>query len=411
MLRISRLPLSPTTPLAARLVPTLLACSIAGACGAGGSSEAEDDAAEVGTDSLTSMGETDLPTEDTSMSSDTADTDGGSDDGSSGAAGPNGCGDSTFVLTHQPTNVVLVLDKSFSMVDPENLWDHDNDAETEPVTRWTSLHNSVSFMLDEFDTGLNFGAVLFPSIEVPDMDRENACLVGETPDADVASENGASILDVLPGADAVDLFGGTPASAGITTSLEHLRSLDGEVPRALILLTDGAANCAEGVDESDVYRIYDEALPELVAAAYADEDIPTYVIGIDILDEVVQYPMDNPFVRLNEVAVAGGFPRPGEEKFYNAQDEEELRLAMSQISSQIGCILPLDEAPVAPDLLVVEIDGETIPQVDECSDDDEGWRFTNPEGPYDEIELCAAACHALHESGALEVNYVCVAPG
>ncbi len=319
---------------------------------------------------------------------------------------PGTCGASTFMLDHQPTNVVLVLDKSYSMI--EFSWDHDNDPDTGVVSRWSSLHGSVSLIVNEFDDGLNFGAVLFPSSQVPDNEPETACMVGLEPDAAVAPNNGEVVLESLPPADETDIFGGTPASEGIATALNHLRSLDPTVPRAIILVTDGAANCLPGTSGNDVFTFYDENLPALVAEAYNEEEIPTYVVGIDIVDAVVQFPEDNPFERLNEVAIAGGFPQPGAEKFHNAQNEEELRSAISQISSQIGCIIPLDMEPEQPDLLSIFINGEEVPYVEACEGNDVGWTYTMPDGPYDEIELCADACDDLHNVGTLSAHYNCI---
>ncbi|MCA9706407.1 MAG: VWA domain-containing protein [Myxococcales bacterium] len=332
------------------------------------------------------------------------------DESSSGTeteGGVPGCGASTFMLEHQPTNVVLVLDKSYSMVDPANYWDHDNDPTTPVTTRWHSLYDSVQFIVDEFDDGLNFGAVLFPAVDVPDNEPETACWVELEPDAPVMPAGGAAVMASLPGPEAEDLYGGTPASEGISTALNHLRSLDPVLPRAMILVTDGAANCLAGTSDDAVFNLYDENLPVLVAEAFEEEDIPTYVVGIDIIDGIATYPQDNPFVRLNEVAIAGGFPQPGAEKFHNAQDEEELRSAISQITSQIGCVIPLDMAPEEPDLLSIFIDGDEIPFVESCDVSDLGWHYTHPEGPYDEIELCAEACDALHNVGTLAAQYNC----
>ncbi|MEX1369482.1 MAG: vWA domain-containing protein [Nannocystaceae bacterium] len=334
-------------------------------------------------------------------------------DGSEGADSsgeePNSCGAATFELQHEPANVVLVLDKSYSMVD--NSWDHDGMPQTEPVTRWNSLHSSVAFIVDELDDGLNFGAVLFPAVDVPDNASETACDVRSEPDAGVAPQNGEAVLAALPGPDEVELYGGTPASGGITTALDHLGSIDDGLPQALILITDGAANCLEGTGGEAVFTQYDENLAGLVAEAYQERGIPTFVVGIDIVDGIAQYPQDNPYERLNEVAIAGGFPRPGVERFHNAQDEEELRSAISQVTSQIGCTIPLDPPPELPDLLTIEIGGVEIERVDSCEGVDEGWRYTAPEGPYDEIELCSGSCDALHQLGTLSANYDCIPQG
>lgn len=369
-------------------------------------------AGACGDDSAGAEGETGIQLPTGGETAEGGTLDGGTLDGTAteteGDTVPNNCGASTFMLEHQPTNVVLVLDKSYSMID--NSWDHDNDPATGDVTRWHSLYDSVEFIIEEFDDGLNFGAVLFPAASVPDNEWQNACYVEIEPDAAVAPSNGEEVLAVLPGRDSLEIFGGTPASGGILTALNHLRSLDPALPRAMILITDGAANCLDGTSDQDVFDLYDENLPALVAEAFNDEDIPTYVVGIDIIDGIATYPQDNPYVRLNEVAIAGGFPQPGAEKFHNAQDEDELRAAISQISSQIGCIVPL-EAPELPELLSIFIDGEEVPRVDSCEGESFGWRYTNPMGPYDEIELCADACDALHNIGTLSATYNCVPQG
>ncbi|MCH9683420.1 MAG: VWA domain-containing protein [Deltaproteobacteria bacterium] len=363
--------------------------------------------AACGDDATAGAGDTgiELPTGGDSSGEDTA----GADETATDGGVPNNCGASTFELVHQPTNIVLVLDKSGSMV--ENWWDHDGDPGTDFVTRWNSLHSSVRFITDQFDDGLNFGAVLFPAIDVPSNDFDIACRVDIEPNAAVAPGNGAAVLASLPPADTLDIHGGTPAGDGVTTALNHLRSLDPELPRAMILITDGAANCLSGATDNAIFELYDENLPALVAAAYTHEDIPTYVVGIDIVDEIIQYPADNPFVRLNEVAIAGGSPRPGQEKFYNANDEDELRSAISQVSSQIGCTIPLDEEPLQPDLLTIYIAGVEIPQVASCEGNPTGWRYTNPGGPYDEIELCANSCDDLHGVGSLSATYNCIPQG
>ncbi len=365
-----------------------------------------------GDDSAAGDGETGivLPTGGMSAEGGSLDGDsGGTADDTAGDELPGNCGASTFMLEHRPTNVVLVLDKSYSMVD--NSWNHDANPATADVTRWHSLYDSVGFIIDEFDDGLNFGAVLFPAVDVPDNEWQNACAVALEPDAPVTPLGGQAVLAALPDRDSVAIFGGTPASEGISTALNHLRSLDPELPRAMILITDGAANCLAGTSDQAVFDLYDTNLPALVASAFNEEEIPTYVVGIDIIDGIANFPQDNPYERLNEVAIAGGFPQPGAEKFHNAQDEDELRSAISQISSQIGCVVPLDEVPAQPDLLSIYIDGELVPWVDSCEDEAFGWRYTNPMGPYDEIELCADACDALHNIGTLSATYNCVPQG
>src|SRR5690606_22077653 len=136
---------------------------------------------------------------------------------------------------------------------------------------------------------------------------------------------------------------------------EHLETLDPEIPRFMILVTDGAANCsADATTNQELMEVYDENLPIVVGDAYNDLDIATFVVGIDIVDALTGSgndgaPEANTFERLNDVAVAGGFPRPGNEKFFNTINEIELMDALSEIAGQVvSCVVPLDMPPVHP---------------------------------------------------------------
>ena len=201
---------------------------------------------------------------------------------------PGNCGAETFELQHEPTNVVLVLDKSYSMVD--HSWDHDGDPGTEPVTRWNSLHGSVSFIVEEFDDGLNFGAVLFPAVDVPDNEWATACEVSPEPDAPVAPMGGEAVLAALPGPEAMDLYGGTPASGGITTALDHLDTLDDGLPQALRV---HEAFQSEAVTVIGLHTVFEhhEVMGSPALQAFIHEYRLPFPIGIDQADETGPLPV------------------------------------------------------------------------------------------------------------------------
>ncbi len=338
-------------------------------------------------------------------------SDGTPADGSSSDDGPAppSCGESMFTFQLDPTNVVLVLDKSFSMID--NQWDHDGEEGTAPVTRWSSLHSVVSTLATNFNESLNMGVVLFPAADVPDNDPVNACGVASTVDAPVAPENGDDVVASLPPADSTTIFGGTPASAGINTAVDHLLTLTDGLPQAIILVTDGAANCMEGMAGQDVFTVYDTELAPLLEEVFLGYEIPTYVVGIDIVDAIGQYPVDNPYERLNEVAVAGGVPRPGSEAFYNTNDEDELLATLDEIAGEVNCTVPLDQALKLPSLLSIAVGGDDIEWVDSCETSDVGWAWVEPEGPWDTIELCPGSCELLTGLGTLDATYSCPPQG
>ncbi len=344
-------------------------------------------------------------------------------DTGSSSSGELNCGEQEFVLEAVPPNVVLVLDKSGSMV--QNEWDADNDPMTATETRWRSLYDVVSFVVNTFEAEINFGAVLFPSTNAIAELGAGACVVNAQPEVPVASTNAAGVLDGIPAASAVGTINGaTPATAGVQTALDHLNSLDENIDRFMILITDGAANCSADADTAacpglgcGLMEEYDTNLSSVVGDAFATDGVPTFVIGIDIVDELVGAdPNDgqveaNTFNELNTVAEAGGRAREGDEKFFNATNEIELQAALAEIAGQVvSCTIPLSEEPTDPDFVEVEIGGMAFDRVADCETED-GWVYSNPEGPYDAIELCNAACDALAESGELDATFGCPPPG
>jgi hypothetical protein len=361
--------------------------------------------------------------DDTSSSTGAAEGDEVSLDESTGLPGSTGepnCGEENFQLEAVPPNVVLVLDKSGSMLTE---WDADDDPFTPDITRWNSLYSVVDFVVVNFDTDINFGANLFPAMDATNTLGAGACGVENVPEVPVAPENALAVLMGIPEADTMDIHGATPATAGIEAALAHLQTLDPDVGRFMILVTDGAANCGADADTSmcpgigcGLMEEYDARLAQVVGDALTQDDTPTFVVGIDILDELVGVGDDgqteaNTFEELNLVAIAGGKPRPGEEKFFNAQNENELMDALSEIAGQVTtCVVPLEMPPMLPDFVDIEIGGNTIEHVMDCATED-GWVWVNPEGPYNGIELCGAACTQLAETGNVDITFGCPPAG
>ncbi|MCR9166171.1 MAG: VWA domain-containing protein [bacterium] len=387
------------------------------------SSEPADETMSAGSGGIDSLSGTGTETSDPSTTSTTSATDPDGSGGSSSTGDELNCGEEEFVLEAVPPNVVLVLDKSGSMV--FNSWDADNDPMTEEETRWRSLHDVVSFVVGSFEAEINFGAVLFPSTAAIEELGAGACIVNAEPEVPVASNNADGVLDGIPSAGATStIIGATPATAGIQTALTHLKTLDENIDRFMILITDGAANCGADADTTEcpgpgcgLMEVYDGNLPTVVGDAFTVDGVPTFVIGIDILDDLVgEDPNDgqvaaNTFTELNTVAEAGGRAREGDEKFFNATNEIELQDALSEIAGQVvSCTIPLSEEPTDPDFVEIEIGGMLYERIEDCETED-GWTYLNPEGPFDAIQLCGAACDALADSGELDATFGCPPPG
>lgn len=324
------------------------------------------------------------------------------DDGTETDDGIRYCGEAEIAVQAVAPRIMLVLDKSHSMV--TSSWDHDGDASTAATTRWYSLHEAVADLVTDIDGTTELGAVLFPSRLLDDNDAATACEVPSVPDVEIGAGHGQAILDALPDADSLAIWGGTPTSAGIVTATEALRALPGDAPRAIVLVTDGAANCSADASPSQAFSMYDENLAPLVAGI-ADEGIPTYVIGIDIIDGWVSSPQANPHERLSEVALAGGVASDGDAPYYNTRDEAELFDALAEITGRIQCTVALDDLPGEPERVNLTVDGLPVDYVPAC--DAAGWRY----GDGGEIELCASTCDDFVGGATLESTFDCIPEG
>jgi len=318
------------------------------------------------------------------------------------------------IITTEPVTpaVMLVLDKSGSMF--SNSWNHDNDGNTPDITRWHSLHNVVTFILSNFDASLAFGAQLYPSKFATETYNSGACTTLTDPEVPVAENNQAAIINGIPGAMETQQFGGTPASSGMTSALNHLASLDPEIPRAIILVSDGAANCTPNTNPPPLFEMYDTGLHTIVGDAFVDDGIPTYVVGIDIQNVTSPVQQDgapdgtNPYERLNELATDGGVPKAGNEKFYNSVNEIELQDALNEIATEVqSCIVPLGETPPEPDKVKIFVNDGEVPMVMDCENED-GWVYSQPD--FTEVTLCGSYCEELKMTGELNAEFYCT-PG
>jgi hypothetical protein len=322
------------------------------------------------------------------------DGDGEPGDGDPGEDVPD-CGEVSIVPTYVPPNVMLVVDASGSMVAPANNWDHDLDSNTAEVTRWFSLHGVVDTVMTNFGAAMYSGLQRFPSAGACDPSpcyNASSCTTEATPEVDIALDNGAAILAALPGPDAdnTEIEGGTPATKGFVSGLNHLLTQPEELPRYVLLVTDGAANCNTDLPFPDFIEQYDETLPTTVGDAFTEMGIPTFVVGIDIQDALSGVGADgapeaNPYERLNDVALAGGAPKNGgmdAEKFFNATNQTELLDALQLILGEVtDCTIDLTmQEGGAPEdnqieYVTFESDGMMVPgPVDDCETED-GWAW------------------------------------
>jgi len=354
------------------------------------------------------------------------------------------CGVADIQADVRIPRVMLVLDKSRSMViEPGGYWDADGDdadgdnmtdadgnmsPATPKVTRWKSLYSVVDFIVTNFESRMDFGAALFPATTATGTYDAGACKVNPAPEVAVGTDMGQTILMTIPGPDQTNQQGGTPAAAGMATGIAGLPRNEAlseeEDLRYIILVTDGAANCAsDAATDKDRFEVYDAHFPEMVAAA-KDAGIPTFVVGIDIRDEASPVKGDgnpdatNTYDKLNEVAEIGGQPRLGDEKFYNSLNQLELQAALEAISQEItSCTFqlstPLTDSQFVRELNV-QLDKDPMTataleygkdQVTDCATES-GWHFTDE--TRSAIELCGDACTTYKSIGLVDIIFDCI---
>ena len=323
-----------------------------------------------------------------------------------GDSGGMDCGEVSIVPEYTPPNVMLVVDASGSMYNFS--WDHDLDPNTPDETRWATLHRVVETITTEFGPAMRSGVKRFPSEGASGQYGAPACFTTPNPEVGVALDNGAAILAALPEADA-QVFGGTPSTRGMDGAINHLVAQSAVNPRYILFITDGAANCTpDGATPFELMEVYDETLEPTVAAAYNDQSITTFAIGIDIINELLGVspqdgtPEANPFERLNDIALAGGAARDGAEKFYNATNQDELLAALAEIMDTITeCIIDLSMTdqgvPLESQLPYIEFtaDGVELEQVEDCENED-GWAWIE-EGVI--MTFCGSYCDDFKNGG------------
>jgi len=308
-------------------------------------------------------------------------------------------------LQNEPLLVGLVAERSSHMA---TLWDHDADPDTAEVTRWQGIHEAVSTIIDARCSYDAFALWLYPSAEATNAYDESACLVPYWPDVNPDLGNGDHVLYTLPPANAgpPDLVGGSPAAATYDDAIEYLVELFPDLEKLVVLLAHLPAQCAEGSnDATELLEAYDGTLLQSLEHAREELGIYTVVVGVDIDEDVTPEAVDripdgvSPFEVFNDLAIAGGMPRTGPQKFYGATDLIDLQSAVEcQGGDMVGCVFEIDEGPEGSDPFLTELrlQDVLVPYIEDCATED-GWTYTNPGGPYNIIELCGQSCTDLGE--------------
>jgi hypothetical protein len=314
--------------------------------------------------------------------------------------GPIQCIPGQFTFELALTQLMFVVDRSGSM---RFTVDGVEDA-SRSKWRWTLLQNALRKTITPFDNEIAMGAKFFPEVMTPaDLrNAERSCRsetgVGFAP----SRGNAKTILDVF---DTTEPRGGTPTSEAVRLAAQFLGQRR-SVANAIVLATDGAPNCNGDLDTDTCtctstspctgsvgrFSCLDEVRTVETIRSIADvQKVPVYVIGIGSTEspEFLQV--------LDDMAVAGGRPRPTTPRHYNAQSENDLTLALTTIRDTVAkCTYLSPSAPNDPNKITVRIDGAVIPR-DQTKTN--GWDWVDQ--GFGELAFFGDACTKARGSSGL----------
>ena len=313
-----------------------------------------------------------------------------SDAGPRAETGPTedaNCGLQNFALDRRPAIVVLLQDRSTSM----------RNTLSGGLTRWATLVEAVKPVLQQTQAGISWGFKLFPDTKI--------CGVTTGVNIEPALNNAGPITTALDGikvvansSDNLGLWDGTPVAPALRQAAKYLTSLPSDKQKYILLATDGQPTCkggdpllGGGDPDSDDHPSGPAAVAEVVAMG-----IKVPVVGIAFSDTWDPTDLKENEVTLNNMAKAGGMPRPMDPAYYAANSSAELASAFAQITGiLISCTFDLKGMkPPSPDDVAVKIDGVKVPR---DKTHGEGWDY---DADMANVVVYGQACESLKGIGA-----------
>lgn len=260
-------------------------------------------------------------------------------DGTCAAQAPDGgatsCGGELFQAAKVNSNMFIAFDKSGSM---------DNSITRNGPSKWEIATDAIKQVTQQYQSQIQFGLMLFP---VGSGDSTK-CVPGQV-SVSVGDQRAAAIASTLnanmPG-------GATPIGAVLTSAGMVPELADPMRANYVMLVTDGAETC-NGDGEA------------AATANLSTKGIKTFVVGFG--GEVNAQ-------NLTDIASAGGTARPGNVKYYQADDAPGLLAAFNLIAQgALGCEYRLATAP--PDVTKVFVYVNGVLQTKDATHAN-GWDYS-----------------------------------
>ncbi|UQA54621.1 vWA domain-containing protein [Polyangium aurulentum] len=276
------------------------------------------------------------------------------------------CGAQEAKVDNAPPNLLVVLDRSCSM--------------TEAVgasNKWKIAVAAINKMTEAYKGKIRFGLGLFPDTVAPNCGQDKMVIP-------VGPDNETPIQTLLTAAlkTADPYYPDNPCVTNIDTAMTQAATepafMDADRDSYALLISDGKQSA--GCDPNGNADVMTEAT---IKNLYEVQGVPTFVLGFGSGIDPAQ---------MNKFAVAGGVPKDGANKYYNAANQDSLDMALAAIAQKtLSCAYTLDKKPASASEIYVFFDNVTTPVPRDVTHMD-GWDY---DSAANQVVFYGPACDSL----------------
>jgi hypothetical protein len=302
----------------------------------------------------------------------------------------------TFEVVPLPGDVAVIVDVSQTMA--TGLVDADLDAATPPVTRWSMLADALDGFLLTLAMRDAVALWTFPRFDAAAPPSLGACEIAEAhPGFDAPA---ADLVTYLPIAEADFFLGATPMTGALSQVTLELADRPATASRHVVVVTDGAPNCAAGAEAPGAFDEVDPGARAWIEDALT-AGITTHVVAVAVPEGTYGGGVEGDVITDHRAALAD-LAQAGGTALQLAADADGL------VRTTASCRLPVP-IDLQGWLFVVRIgdDPEYYEIGSEQCADEAGFVYVAPGDP-SVIELCAAACDSLFDQGVATLVESCV---
>jgi hypothetical protein len=264
--------------------------------------------------------------------------------------------------------------------------------------KWDATVPGVKEVVAGTDTSVSWGLKWFPTGAL-------RCGVSAGVEVPVKAMNATAVnAEITASMPAMKGQSATPTASAVNTATAYLRTVTGNAPKYIVLVTDGEPNCKGGSNDGGEAPDEDGAVAAVAAAKAAGFE--TFVVGI-AADATFR-------ATLNRMAVAGGRPRsdPSDPtaKYYPVNSKTDIVSVLGSIASGITtCEYPLHIPPPNRDYVRVEVTiGSQSQFVPRDLSHNQGWDYVAG-GPHGTVQIFGTVCNQLKavENSTADIYFGC----